>query len=1268
MEYKLSAIGNPSSFKENGSCLLEAESTEIYRNSSSFGDRSQLASNTRAVSQSRTEKTHEFNPEKEAADERYAQLQAIFQVAEEDGRGGLDIDEFKIALKKTVGFMMRNDQIELLFKKVDANCDGRVDWEEYVTYNLLEYQERTLMIERLRDRPFPPETKDINTRHRETIVRVAIYPTVHKKASTNKCSLDYYTARYVSLSREGIVTFWTPKMKQIKSYMTHPHVDRATQPWLTDFVCAYNVNMLAVTSTDRDITVFDTQANLFKKRYYITGIDSCITCMDYWADIRDLNKSVMVWGDTSGSVYVLVFECALKGGLFGAVGGKQTAFKKISLPEVLRGFHLGVKGYKLGKIHDNWVSEIRYIPELDLFASCCQSSETSMFLGDYNYKKKINTYFKVNKGLLAFDYCPENNVIATGGMDYLIRVWNPYVNSKPVVVLKGHCKPVTHIVVNSSRSQIVSIDKGRNIRVFDMKDQTCIQQLSGRVIKVGPLPISSVCFNPVTQRLVLATNTLAMLERSLEDEKSVEIMSHQKSVHGALYNKTFKSVVSCCKESVISVWDLNTGEKIIQFVNAHKRIERGVEIPIEITAMTFDEPGRRLITGGRDGSVKIWNFNNGSCLQEFVVPDGLEITGIVSARQRIYVTGWCQLVHIYIDGASEDYRKNWKSRHKDDILCIACMEPNLVATGSYDGDVIIWSRDTGQVYCILNANKGLLPFTENINKIETKQESSEAQSPEVKTPQEESTHSVEIADWKAAASTKTIKTGIGLLSKVRGGFLRSGSSSGISGSRFSKPVESPVDHPLLSSYVTYKKPESTKREEYDNIFKKYEAAIEKILFLQTRDATSKDTAVLVTSGAEGWVRFWSIHHEGGLLGQFNAAHRIGESVHAMTTDQQNNFLFTADTLGYVKTWDISEFCISKMHKSAKRLVRWHWLLDTFMYLRVEWREKPMPKSFISRGMKPHNIGTRPPPMIMEPKTTLKWPLLVNSYRAHTKAINSIEYVDDSSVVITASSDCAIRVWTLSGEYIGTFGETWKPISNKTLTKQTLNDFRLPKDLRRVASARTFRVLNHGTFPRWRLAIQRIREQGLEKILSQYEPVIPREEDPKEDEETEVKLQSSDILGKSYKRKIRHKLPKPHPKIIETATSVAVYHALSFVDLTDTDNILSRNVVKEMKDRRYGANVRDRLKGIHRKKEQGPVILEVFNKVTKKPILPVQPYKKKPSKIKKAHRILQKKVNDNLPPVLTESETQQVHGKSKLTSKSERKAVLSSSCTSNSSAS
>ena len=38
-----------------------------------------------------------------------------------------------------------------------------------------------------------------------------------------------------------------------------------------------------------------------------------------------------------------------------------------------------------------------------------------------------------------------------------------------------------------------------------------------------------------------------------------------------------------------------------------------------------------------------------------------------------------------------------------------------------------------------------------------------------------------------------------------------------------------------------------------------------LLFLQSR-GNDKDTATLMASGAEGWVRAWSIHHKGGLLG------------------------------------------------------------------------------------------------------------------------------------------------------------------------------------------------------------------------------------------------------------------------------------------------------------------------------------------------------------------------------------------------------------------
>ena len=66
-------------------------------------------------------------------------------------------------------------------------------------------------------------------------------------------------------------------------------------------------------------------------------------------------------------------------------------------------------------------------------------------------------------------------------------------------------------------------------------------------------------------------------------------------------------VVSGCHGSVVTVWDVDTGEKVIQFSGCHGNHK--------ITAMAFDLSGRRLLTGGRDGSLKFWNFNNGECLR-----------------------------------------------------------------------------------------------------------------------------------------------------------------------------------------------------------------------------------------------------------------------------------------------------------------------------------------------------------------------------------------------------------------------------------------------------------------------------------------------------------------------------------------------------------------------------------------------------------------------------------------------------------------------------
>ena len=48
-------------------------------------------------------------------------------------------------MKKVLGETTDERELEKLFMKVDTNCDGTVDWDEFLSYMLLEYLEKDLI-------------------------------------------------------------------------------------------------------------------------------------------------------------------------------------------------------------------------------------------------------------------------------------------------------------------------------------------------------------------------------------------------------------------------------------------------------------------------------------------------------------------------------------------------------------------------------------------------------------------------------------------------------------------------------------------------------------------------------------------------------------------------------------------------------------------------------------------------------------------------------------------------------------------------------------------------------------------------------------------------------------------------------------------------------------------------------------------------------------------------------------------------------------------
>ena len=57
-------------------------------------------------------------------------IEKLFYEADEDGNGKLDIDEFVNTLSPLFGDP-GIEKLTLLFRRMDANLDGEVDWDEF---------------------------------------------------------------------------------------------------------------------------------------------------------------------------------------------------------------------------------------------------------------------------------------------------------------------------------------------------------------------------------------------------------------------------------------------------------------------------------------------------------------------------------------------------------------------------------------------------------------------------------------------------------------------------------------------------------------------------------------------------------------------------------------------------------------------------------------------------------------------------------------------------------------------------------------------------------------------------------------------------------------------------------------------------------------------------------------------------------------------------------------------------------------------------------
>ncbi|KAK2191768.1 hypothetical protein NP493_46g07030 [Ridgeia piscesae] len=629
----------------------------------------------------------------------------------------LRYDQFCDSIRALFGNSIRNHDLKAIYRKITTNPDAKVDWSELFGYFQSESEEQEFSV--------GEEVSVFMTTARRRFGDAA----GEKKRRDIVISIKYLPQLdcYLTASQKGAVSLWNSKLH----LQACTDIDDAA--WVTG--CDYMpvIRRVAV-CTERSLCVWDVRAKGKNQRIFtVKPIEHSPQCLVSIPRSTSPHEDTVMFGDDQGYINVLTItakDLTMKNNKGDRNYSQSCVIDpgKLSYP------------IKRRKFHDNWVLKVKFFPELRCFASCSASSNTSFFLEEIDriYDDIPLREVPIPKGVNAFDYCARANVLATGGVDKVIRVWHPHIFSRPTGKLIGHLFTIVDITMNEKDQHIISLSTARVFRIWDIQTLTCLQVFSDNEERPGEKRIYSILFDNKRDRMISGSSVLDTwpLTRAVQDTMQVP-QTHDRPINQMLYNVELNQVISVCSETVIKMWEADSGKLVYQITDSHGS-------GVEVTAIGMDKSGYRLATGAIDGSLKIWDFGSGqeikSRIHRSFTDDDVSVLGLaycsVNGQRCLIAIGWGNKMQLLLDSdcselsvlrefsdtilqgeprsSMADHSFNTKEplpsigrtsviEFKQEVgmmtrelSCLTVLETILV-TGCNDGDILIWDIPSRQI-------------------------------------------------------------------------------------------------------------------------------------------------------------------------------------------------------------------------------------------------------------------------------------------------------------------------------------------------------------------------------------------------------------------------------------------------------------------------------------------------------------------------------------------------------------------------------------------
>ncbi|XP_075143470.1 cilia- and flagella-associated protein 337-like [Leptodactylus fuscus] len=544
----------------------------------------------------------------------------------------------------------------------------------------------------------------------------------------------------LAVGQDGVVSVWTGDLKLKKSRCI---LDENKQPnrkikWISDSTLMPQYNKLIVGTCDREIRLYE--ISNFEPYCQIVGFETMPLRIGY--SLRDVDECMIYFGDEQGCINIIIISNMAETLRNWTKCQVVDEIPSIAIDNITEMSHVK---YIRWKVHNDWVTQITYVHSIEsiisssnddytaLIIGCVEGtknlqrllknlmesgsvkSKRSMMSGNAPLKRNFSdeSLFRVKRGVKTFDFSKEANILVTGGLDRVVRVWNPYMPSWPTGLLRGHSSPITYLKIGDENTKIYSVSTDCNVMVWDIENQTCLINVISKASQIRG-DIVACHFSHHLRALYIATDYLSALQlQETAIPHGPPSVSHSEPVTSCLYNRLYQQIISCSEGSVIKRWDLLTGQLVGEVQD-----DRGHSV---VTCIALDTVGNRLVSGGKNGSLKLWDYTANSLTPIRILVQGSKdprvgISDVTYAEHNknpyIVCVSYDGQIKIFQDAViSEDvlpqlpWSDNMINEREEKKLCLASSS-DMVALSNCNGEVFVWSLEAGEPLCHLNTSNG----------------------------------------------------------------------------------------------------------------------------------------------------------------------------------------------------------------------------------------------------------------------------------------------------------------------------------------------------------------------------------------------------------------------------------------------------------------------------------------------------------------------------------------------------------------------------------